>query len=158
MDDITEQLIVTDPITVRRRVSWGECDPAGVVYTPHFANYAASACDFWMRHALGHHDRPHPSHQQVVFPMRAMSFDFVGMLRPDDVFDMQVGLTALRTRTFTVKIMARHTGGAPAFTALLARIAFDQATRTAVPIPEALYARLSLLMQDQADQAEEWRP
>ena len=30
----SEALISRAPVIVRRRVKWGECDPAGVVYTP----------------------------------------------------------------------------------------------------------------------------
>ena len=41
-----EYLLSERPLTVRRRVRWGECDPAGVVYTATFADYAISAAAF----------------------------------------------------------------------------------------------------------------
>src|SRR5439155_20898499 len=35
----TEQVIGTTPVVIRRRVKWGDCDPAGVVYTVTFGEY-----------------------------------------------------------------------------------------------------------------------
>lgn len=35
----TEHVLSQLPFVVRRRVKWGECDPAGVVYTVTFSEY-----------------------------------------------------------------------------------------------------------------------
>jgi len=143
MEDPIEYLMFSDPLTVRRRVLWGECDPAGVVYTPRFADYAASARDYWFRHKLGHLDRPHPLRQQVVFPMRAMAFDFRGMIGPDEHFEMTVALTEVRTRSFTLIVDATHEKGHCVFTANLSQVAYDQSTGQAVVIPQPLRDRLA---------------
>lgn len=147
MNDPVEYLYALSPLTVRRRVLWGECDPAGVVYTPRFAEYTASARDYWFRHVLGHLDRPHPSRQQVVFPMRAMNFDFRGMIAPDETFDMVVTLGEVRTRSFTLAITATHERGHSVFNAGLTQVAFDQAAGAAVAIPAHLAQRLTELAQ-----------
>jgi hypothetical protein len=44
----TEQVTDTTPLKVHRRVRWGECDPAGVVYTVNFCEYVASAFELFM--------------------------------------------------------------------------------------------------------------
>ncbi len=49
----TEAVLADTPFVVRRRVKWGECDPAGVVYTPSFSEYVA--CET--------HQLANPSHQ-----------------------------------------------------------------------------------------------
>lgn len=146
MTDATEYLLETCPLTVRRRVLWGECDPAGVVYTPRFAEYAASARDYWMRHIAGYADRPAPGIAQVVFPMRAMQFDFRGMLRPDDHFNMVVTLAEVRTRSFSLQIAATNETGQDVFVAQLSHVAFDQAIDKAVTLPEPLAMRLREIM------------
>lgn len=146
MNDATEQLVSIDPLIVRRRVSWGECDPAGVVYTPRFPEYAASARDYWFRHVLGHPDRPHPLRRQIVFPMRAMAFDFQAMLEPDDRFDIKVRLADMRTRSWTLAVEATHEKGYPVFTATLTQVAYDQESGKAVAIPAAIHARLSSVL------------
>lgn len=143
--DATEYLISTHPLVVRRRVLWGECDPAGVVYTPRFADYAASARDFWFRHVLHHSDRPHPSRKQITFPMRAMQFDFRSMIAADDVFDMTVSLAEVRTRSFTLQIVATHPDSRPAFLANLSQVAFDQEQGAAVLLPASIRQTLAAL-------------
>ena len=145
MQDATEYLVSIDPLVVRRRVLWGECDPAGVVYTPRFADYAASARDYWFRHVLGHHDRPHPSRKQVTFPMRAMQYDFKSMVAADDVFDMQVTLSHIGERSFSLQIAASREEGRAVFTASLTQVAFDQELGTSVPLPTAIRQTLAVI-------------
>ncbi|WP_313802515.1 acyl-CoA thioesterase [Sphingobium sp.] len=150
MNDASEHLISTDPLIVRRRVSWGECDPAGVVYTPRFAEYVVSAMDYWFKHVLQHSDRPHPLRKQVVYPMRAMSFDFTGMLEPDDQFDIEVRLANISTRTLTLAVEARHEKKRrQAFSASLTVVAYDQEKKAAVPIPEELRCQLRRIQAEQ---------
>lgn len=130
----TEALIGRRPITVRRRVLWGECDPAAVVYTPRFADYAASARDWFMNEGLGFPDRPHPLRTGTIFPMRAMTFDFSGFLAADDLFDMVVTVADVSARTFTIEIAATRTDGVRAFTARLTSVAVDSETRRSVQL------------------------
>lgn len=144
--DAREYLLSADPLIVRRRVLWGECDPAGVVYTPRFADYAASARDYWFRHVLRHDDRPTPGERRITYPMRAMQFDFRSMLAPDDLFDMTVTLREVRTRSFTLSVEARHARGSVTFLASMSQVAFDQALGKAVPIPPPLDARMAALI------------
>ena len=43
----TEYIVSELPLVVRRRVKWGECDPAGVVYTVSFSEYVISAAELF---------------------------------------------------------------------------------------------------------------
>ena len=43
----TEAVVSKQPFTVRRRVRFGDCDPAGVVYTVQFSEYVVSAMDLF---------------------------------------------------------------------------------------------------------------
>lgn len=43
----TEQVLSERPLVIRRRVKWGDCDPAGVVYTPMFSEYVISAAELF---------------------------------------------------------------------------------------------------------------
>lgn len=141
MQDCTEGLVSMQPLIMRRRVLWGECDPAGVVYTPRFSDYVVAGCDFWFRHVLKHLNRPHPARKQIVFPMRAMSIEFTEMLEADDYFEMTVSLANLGRRSIALDISATSQG-VPAFAASTTQIAFDQAQGKSVEIPQDLRARL----------------
>jgi acyl-CoA thioester hydrolase len=138
MEDFTEMLVSRRPVTVRRRVLWGECDPAAVVYTPRFSDYFASARDWFLRAGLGVLDRPHPARAGLSFPMRALSFDFRSFLAADDIFDMTVGVAAVSRRTFTITVAAAHQSGRAVFDATGTSVCFDRETRTAAALPADL--------------------
>ncbi|MDH3966294.1 MAG: acyl-CoA thioesterase, partial [Rhodospirillales bacterium] len=38
---------------VTRRVKWGDCDPAGIIYTPRVLDYAMETLEAWNREVLG---------------------------------------------------------------------------------------------------------
>ena len=138
----TEWLLSDNPVTIRRRVLWGDCDPANVVYTPRFADYVAAARDWFLRIGLGVMDRPAPGRTDPTFPMRALSFDFVSFLAADDLFDMAVTVTAVSSRTFSLLVTATHEDGRPCFTSTMTGVCLDTVQRKAVPLPDQMRARL----------------
>jgi acyl-CoA thioester hydrolase len=144
MIDFSEKLISDCPVTVRRRVLWGECDPAAVVYTPRFGDYFVSARDWFFRVGLKTLDRPHPNTGGLSFPMRALSFDFRSFLEADDVFDMRVFMTEISRRTFTVTVSGCHQEGRLAFLATGTSVCFDRDQRSAVSLPDSLRESLCL--------------
>jgi len=136
VNDCNERLVSRFPVVVRRRVAWGECDPAGVVYTPRFADYVVLARDWFTRSALGFVDRPHPSRQAITYPTKALAFEFASFLAADDVFDMTVEIAGVTRRTFTTRITARHVERSGiAFLATLTSVCVDQALGTAIELP-----------------------
>ncbi len=40
------------PLTRRHRVPWGDCDPAGIIYTPRALDYAMETLEVWSRDTL----------------------------------------------------------------------------------------------------------
>lgn len=137
-DDFTERLLSSSPVTIRRRVIWGECDPAGVVYTPRYADYVASAAVWFIRLVA----RPYLA-DSIGTPVKALSLEFHKTLRPDDQFDMTVLVGAVRSRTFDLAIEATGTDGARRFNAQVTPILIDRATFISALIPEG--CRTSLL-------------
>ncbi len=43
----------TCPFSVMRRVKWGECDPAGIIYTPRVLDYAMEVVEAWFQETVG---------------------------------------------------------------------------------------------------------
>lgn len=149
-DDYTEALISTRPLIVRRRVLWGECDPAGVVYTPRFADYGCSARYWFMRRGLNVADGSAPSETGPIYPMRAMSFDFMSFLAADDIFDMRVSVIKLGTTTFSTQVDASHLDGRPSFRVTMTTICVDGESRKALALPDDLKAALRSYQADSA--------
>jgi acyl-CoA thioester hydrolase len=147
MMDCTERLVSRSPVIVRRRVAWGDCDPAGVVYTPRFSDYAVSARNWFMRACLEHEgsaDGPHG----LSFPLRTLSFDFKSFLIPHDVFDMLVLVTNISRRTFTLEIATTHESGRELFSANATQMCLNPNTREAVSLPDVFRAALERYRAD----------
>jgi acyl-CoA thioesterase FadM len=140
----TERVTSVCPFTIRRRVRFGDCDPAGVVYTVRFSDYAVSAMELFLAELLG---GPHLVQLAGIHtPIKALSFVFSAPMRPNDEFDMRVTVPNIRTRTFDLAITATLASGTPAFEVLLTPITID-AERRSVPIPDILRALLTAYQQ-----------
>lgn len=142
--DYSERMISTRPVTVRRRVKFGECDPAGVVYTPVFSEYTLSTYQWFLSAMLGG-----PMFRELVragidSPIKALTFEFRNMLVTEQVFDMTCRVTDIRTRTFDVEITGRSTTQVPhdIYVAKLTPIILSRAERRSIEIPKQLRAKL----------------
>ena len=122
----TEHIIATRPLVIRRRVKWGDCDPAGVVYTVTFAEYVVSAAELF----YGSLFETTPQRAKAIHgfgtPSRALTFDFRSSLRPDDDFDMTVTVDDIRTRSYVLGIDARTIDGIDVFRSVLTPICVDK--------------------------------
>ena len=132
-----EYLVSERPLTVRRRVKWGECDPAGVVYTATFADYVIGAAELFYGALLG--TTPQRAKNELGFgtPSRALSFDFLRSLRPDEEFDMTVYVAEVRSRTYVLHIAATTPQGEPVFNARLTPVCVARPERRSIEIPPA---------------------
>ena len=138
----TESVVNTLPFTVRRRVRFGDCDPAGIVYTVRFSDYVLSAMDLFLNELLG---GPHLQQLgDVQTPMKALSFVFLASMKPDDEFELVVSVSAVRTRTFDLAIVATLLSGVRTFEAVITPICSTAGEgRRSVPIPGALRTLLT---------------
>jgi acyl-CoA thioesterase FadM len=152
--EYTEALIGSNPITIRRRVGWGECDPATVVYTPRFCDYALSARDWFLREGLSVLDRPHPAHPGITYPMRAMAFDFNASLKADDIFDMVVTIENIGRRSFSLLVVASSVpeggqAGARLFSVTMTCVCVDGARREVANLADELRCSLESYREKQ---------
>ena len=132
----TEHVIGTSPLVIRRRVKWGDCDPAGVVYTVTFAEYVISAAELF--YGLIFDTTPQRAKDEFGFgtPTKALAFDCRSSLRPDDEFDMTVTVADIRTRTYVLHVAATTPSGAEVFHADLTPICVARGERRSIVIPE----------------------
>jgi acyl-CoA thioester hydrolase len=128
------------PFVVRRKVKWGECDPAGVVYTPVFADYVISAAELFYGALFG--SGPQMRRELACeTPTRALTFDFRSPLWPDDEFDMAVSVRNISSRTYTLGVFGTK-AGAEVFESALTPICLMRDQRRAIEIPARLRSRL----------------
>jgi acyl-CoA thioester hydrolase len=138
----TEHVIGTQPLVIRRRVKWGECDPAGVVYTVTFGEYVMSAAELFYGFLFG--GPPQRAKDAAGFgtPTRALAFDFQKSLWPDDDFDMTVTVADIQTHTYVLDITARSPASGIIFRAALTPICIASDERRAIEIPAAFRGAL----------------
>lgn len=144
----TEYVLSERPFIVRRTVRWGDCDPAGVVYTGRFTDYLLGAVGLFTAHIAG--GRHLGKAYGVGLPCKAMRFEFIGTLWPDDVIDITCAIEAIRTRSFDIRCLARRPDGAPIFDAMFSPICVRLDERIGTPIPDLLRAALTCHMASAA--------
>ena len=143
MLDITEQVLELAPFRVRRRVKWGECDPAGVVYTARFSDYVISVFELFMRHLLKGAFQNEKDEHGFGTPCKALSLEFFASLRPDEEFDMTVLVADIRSRTFDLDICGRDLAGKDLFRARMTPITIKRGDRSrGIELPAMLRERL----------------
>lgn len=140
--DATEYVLGDSPFVVRRKVRWGDCDPAGVVYTGRFTDYLLGAVGLYTAHIAGGSGRLGEVHG-VGTPCKAMRFEFIGTLWPDDEIDITCTVEAIRTRSFDIRCVARRPDGAPVFDAMFSPICVRLDRREGTAIPDSLRAVLN---------------
>jgi acyl-CoA thioesterase FadM len=138
----TEHVINTHPFVVRRRVKWGDCDPAGVVYTVTFGEYVISAAELFYGFLFDGTPQQVKDAEEFGTPTRALEFDFRKSLRPDEEFDMTVIVADIKTRTYVLDTTARMPSGEVVFRAALTPICVARGERRAIEIPAAFRAAL----------------
>ncbi|WP_322048281.1 acyl-CoA thioesterase [Paraburkholderia sp. J67] len=138
-----EYVLNVSPFVVRRTVRWGDCDPAGVVYTGRFPDYLLGALSLFKEHIAEGTGQSLGQPYGVGFPCRGMTFDFSGTLWPNDVVDLECYVGEIRTRSFDFHCEGRRPSGEPVFSARFSPICVHAEVRESTDIPAPLRAILA---------------
>jgi 4-hydroxybenzoyl-CoA thioesterase len=126
-----------------RQAKWGECDPAGITYTPHFADFVAEAHLACFEHLFGAPSYELLSSHRLALPAKALSLEFKRPLRPGARFPIEVSVADIRTRTYDLHMAAKDGSGGEAFTAKFTLTCLDTDIQKAVRLPDFLRDRLA---------------
>jgi 4-hydroxybenzoyl-CoA thioesterase len=74
----------------RRRILWGDSDPAGVIYTPRVFHYAIETVEEWLIKILGHNWMSLQSELKLDTPTVKMGCEFFHPLRTGDFVDISL--------------------------------------------------------------------
>lgn len=132
------------PLTFQRRVKFGECDPAGVVYTPRFVDYITEAFLDFLEGLLGGPLQALLTEHDLGMPARGLHVDFKRSLRPDQQLDLQVRVSDIRQRSFELLINAFDAEGQESFSALFSVVCVYRSQRKSRLIPSVLGEPLEL--------------
>jgi acyl-CoA thioesterase FadM len=138
MNESFELVVADRPFTVRRTVRWGDCDPAGIVFTGRFTEYLMGAVMLFMRHLKSGPDSAHQRQHGIDTPCKGMSLVFHAPLYPDDAVDIRIGVGEIRQSSFDLVARAVLPDGRLAFEGVFSPICIRREPRGRVPVPTAL--------------------
>lgn len=133
----------TDPTEVveTRTILFGECDPAGILYTPRICEYIVEAALKFLANSLGEPFERYVFGQGLNLPARNINVDFLAPLTYDDVIEIRAGLEQIRTHAYTVRVTAFNRDGDRAFSGTITQVCVDTDKKLR-PIPEKLRSAL----------------
>lgn len=129
-----ERLVTT------RTVKWGDCDPAGILYTPRVFDYITEAVEAWVRDVGG------IAWDEMIgrgfgAPTVHTSVDFRTPMAPNLELAVGVLLEKVGGTSLCFRILGDGLDGTRYFEGKLVSVFIDFATRRPIPIPAALRAR-----------------
>ena len=86
---------MTYPFTARRRILWGDSDPAGVIYTPRVFHYAIETIEEWLISVLGFNWMQLQDNFKLDTPTIKMGCEFMFPLRTGDFVEMELNVKKL---------------------------------------------------------------
>ncbi len=124
--------------TFKRTIQFGDCDPAGYIYTPRVAYYVVETVTEFLTVLLG---KPaiRAALELGVLPLtRALSIEYTGPAQWDDVLDIKIAVTNISERSFSMSIEAVTEEGVVVFTAKQTQVCVSAETKQPIEIPDVL--------------------
>jgi acyl-CoA thioesterase FadM len=125
-----------------RRVLFGECDPAGVMYTPRITECIVEGALKFVSDSLGEPFERFVFARNMTLPARNLNVDFLKPVTWDDDLEIRAGLHELRTHSYTTQVVALNQSGIAAFSGLVTQVCVNTETKTIAKLPEELRSAL----------------
>ena len=90
-----------EAVFVSRTILFGDCDPAGVVYTPRFSYFAVEAIEIVLDRWVGGPGLRAMMSFNILPPVRAMSIELLAPVTWDDELTIKVSVARLGEHSFT---------------------------------------------------------
>ena len=119
-----------------RRVLFGECDPAGVLYTPRICEYIIEGALKFVSDCLGEPFERFMFSQNLTLPARNFNVDFLAPLTWDDDIEIRAGLSEFRTHAYTVQVTAFKDASNIAFSGKVTQVCVDNQTKRIAELPD----------------------
>ncbi len=129
--------------TVRRKVRFGDADPAGIVFTPNFLHFAMDAMEDWFEHVVGVPWLDRIAACGVGTPAVSCTLEFKAPVRPGQTIDMRVALSRIGNRSFTSRVKGYLEDGTHAFVVILTFACMDMNSRKPISVPPEYRQRFS---------------
>ena len=86
---------MTFPFTRRRRILWGDSDPAGIMYTPRVFHYALETIEEWLIEIIGFNSMTLRDQHEIDTPTVKMCCEFLYPMRTGENIDISLEIGKL---------------------------------------------------------------
>lgn len=133
------------PYVQWRTVRFGHGDPAGVVYTPRYADFCLEAIETWLNDYIGLNWADIVADEGMMTPFVHMEFDFLASVRPNDELGIVVHIENIGRSSLALMLegvrSARDGTKEQAFTSKFV-ICYTDSDSGAIPLPDRYRIRL----------------
>ncbi len=123
--------------SIRRRIEFGNCDPAGIVFFVEFYWLCNSAFEAWFDERLGVPFADEFLVRDHMFPVVHNTAEFKKSLRMGDILDITLVLTRLGRSSIDYTCLGTSEGE-PVFEIRMVHSIGSRSTRKSIPIPDYL--------------------
>ena len=126
------------PFFTTRTILFGDCDPAGIVYTPRIAYFVIEAIHEFLSDRLGGEGLRKVFAMGILPPARALSIEFLSSMTWDEVISIEVGSEAPGTTSFGFVVEGRQASGEVTFRASMTQVCICPESKQPTALPDAL--------------------
>ncbi|MGY8635406.1 thioesterase family protein [Bradyrhizobium sp. 14AA] len=137
---------LAEVITTRRIVNWGECDFAGIAYTPRFADWSVEAIE-QAYSSLGVPWRELHEKHGLGSPFVRMSLEFKSPLHLDDELQQRVTVAKVGRSSIEWSVVGK-VADRVIYEATLVNVIVDKQTGASSPLPSVLREKLGAISDD----------
>lgn len=119
-----------------RTILFGECDPAGILYTPRICEYIVEGALRFLSDCLGEPFERYMFARDLTLPARNLTVDFLQPMTWDDEIEVRAGLSEIRTHAYTVRVSAFDKSGDVTFTGTVTQVCVNRKTKAIAEIPD----------------------
>ena len=131
-----------------RLVKWGDCDPAGMIYTPKILEYAMEAVEIWFKEVPGVSWFELSIDLGMGSPTVRAECDFLLILRADQSITMKVEVQKLGKCSLTLLVTGYNTEDAACFKVLLVFCFIDRSDFKSTPIPDRFRKKIETYIEN----------
>jgi 4-hydroxybenzoyl-CoA thioesterase len=132
----------TCPFAVTHRVGWGDCDPAGIIYTPRVLDYAMETLEAWCREVLGVPWLKLNREMSMGAPTVRVEIDFLGAPGPDQLVITELRVENLGNSSVTYRVAGHDGNGREFYRARLVSCFVTRPAFEATPVPDDFRRRI----------------
>jgi 4-hydroxybenzoyl-CoA thioesterase len=125
-----------------RTVKWGDCDPAGIIYTPRVLDYAMETLEAWNREVLGIPWIKLNREMSLGMPTVRAELDFMGAPAPDEEIVTELRVERVGRSSITFLITGENGDGRELFRVTVTSCVISRPAFKSTPIPAAILERI----------------